>query len=351
MKRVGVIGSGNWGTTIARVISENVVNQEDFEDTVKMWVYDELVNGESLVKIINSKHENVKYLPGYKLPENLIAVPDLVEVSEWADFLVFVVPHQFAKNILETMEGHVKKTAVAISLTKGISFKNGEIELLTDMIGRTLNIKVGALMGANIANDIASRDYCESTLSFPDCAIAQDWARIIQTDYFRIATTSDITGSEVFGTLKNIVALAGGIVDGLGKGQSTKAAILRQGTMEILKFAKWAFPDRKVELQTMMESCGIGDIIASSYGGRNRKCGEHFAKTGMSFAECEKILLNGQKLQGTLSAGDVYTYLKRKNALSEFPFLTTVYLIVKEKVQANQIFRTNGPHLTIMVDQ
>ena len=97
----------------------------------------------------------------------------------------------------------------------------------------------------------------------------------------------------------------------------------------------------------MMASCGFGDIVASSYGGRNRLCAEYFAKTGIPFHECEAKLLNGQKLQGTLSAGDVYKLLKMRGALKDFPFFTTMYLIVLQKVKPDQIFHPVGPHLDI----
>ena len=167
MKRVGVIGSGNWGTTAARLIAENVQRLDDFDDTVKMWVFDEKVHGESLVKIINTAHENVKYLPGYSLPETLVAYPNVLDVVKTCNYLVFVFPHQFLESTLKEIEGHLVKGAVGLSLIKGVTFHDGEIELVPDTIERVLNIKCGGLMGANIANDIASKDYCETTVCFP----------------------------------------------------------------------------------------------------------------------------------------------------------------------------------------
>ena len=347
MKRVGIIGSGNWGTTIARVIAENLQTQDDFDKTVKMWVFDEIVDGQSLIKIINEKHENVKYLPGYKLPETIIATGDIGEVSRESDYLIFVIPHQFIHETVRDMVGLVKPTAVGISLVKGIAFNEDKIELVTDEIERLLHIRCGSLMGANIANDIAAKEYCESTLAFPDEEVAKVWLRILSCYYFHVEVIADIVGQQVCGTLKNIVALAGGLVDGLGFGQSTKAAILRQGFVETFEFAKFAFPGRGVDVSTMMASCGFGDIVASSYGGRNRLCAEYFAKTGIPFHECEAKLLNGQKLQGTLSAGDVYKLLKMRGALKDFPFFTTMYLIVLQKVKPDQIFHPVGPHLDI----
>jgi glycerol-3-phosphate dehydrogenase (NAD+) len=345
MKSVGIIGSGNWGTTIARVIAENVDKQPDFDKTVRMWVFDEQVNGESLVNIINAKHENVKYLPGFPLPESIVAIPDVAEVTAKSNLLVFVIPHQFLAGTLKGMIGHVQPGTAAITLIKGVTFLGDRIELVSDTIEKSLSIKCGGLMGANIATDIAARDYCESTLSYPDPDVCAIWHRALESPYFHVETISDVVGLQVFGTLKNVIAMAGGLVDGLGYGQSTKAAILRQGLVEMYKFAKWAFPDRGVSLETILSSCGFGDVVASSYGGRNRKCAEAFAKTGKTFAELEAEMLNGQKLAGIVSAEEVYHLLKTKNARSEFPFFTTVWLICIKKVPVKQILQATGPHL------
>merc|ERR1712012_1325133 len=86
-KRVCIVGSGNWGSVIAKMVGNNVAQNSKFDRRVPMWVYEEMVNGQKLTEIINTQHENVKYLAGYKLPENVIAVPDLVEAARDADFL------------------------------------------------------------------------------------------------------------------------------------------------------------------------------------------------------------------------------------------------------------------------
>lgn len=351
MKRVGVIGSGNWGTTAARLIAENVQRLDDFDNTVKMWVFDEKVHGESLVKIINTAHENVKYLPGYPLPETLVAYPDIHDVLKTCNYLVFVFPHQFLDSTLKDMVGHIREGAVGISLIKGVSFHDGEIELVTDTIERVLNIKCGGLMGANIANDIANRDYCETTVAFPsDENVAKDWYRVFNCDHFQVRIIDDLVCQQLCGTLKNIVATAGGLVDGMGYGQSTKAAILRRGFVECYEFAKWYFPNRGVKIETMMESCGFGDIVASSYGGRNRKCAEYFVKTGKTFAECEADLLNGQKLQGVLAAAEVYKVLKKRGAIKQFPLTATIHLVDLMKCPPQAIFRPTGKHLDLDVE-
>ena len=129
-----------------------------------MWVYEELIDGKRLSQIINTQHENVKYLPGIKLPENVTAVPDLIEATRDADILVFVLPHQFLIKICEQMKGQVKQGAFAISLIKGMCSSDDDFQLMSTIINKTLNIDVSVLMGANIANDVANEQFSETTI-------------------------------------------------------------------------------------------------------------------------------------------------------------------------------------------
>jgi len=118
-KKVAIIGSGNWGSAIARIVGVTTQENTDvFSTDVRMWVYEEEVEGGKLSEIINTRHENVKYLPGKKLPENVRAVTDLLKTCDDADILIFVVPHQFVHRICDQLKGTLKKGAIAISLIK-----------------------------------------------------------------------------------------------------------------------------------------------------------------------------------------------------------------------------------------
>ena len=149
----------------------------------------------------------------------------------------------------------------------------------------------------------------------------------------------DVCGAEACGALKNIVALGAGFVDGLNLGGNTKAALCRIGLIEMRKFCSMFFEG--VEQSTFLESCGVADLITTCYGGRNRKCAEAFAKrrvvemkSTLDAESCSKLwntieseLLNGQKLQGTLAAKEVYNLLKARNLLQEFPLMNVIYEI------------------------
>ncbi|KAI8374398.1 glycerol-3-phosphate dehydrogenase [NAD+] [Radiomyces spectabilis] len=339
VENVCIIGSGNWGSAVAKIIGNNVLNHTDsFEKTVRQWVFEEQVNGENLTDIINREHENVKYLKGVKLPENIVAVPDVVEACKGATLVVFVVPHQFVRGVCEKMKGHLAPNARAISLIKGLEITSSGVRLFSEEISRILDIPCAALSGANIADEVAREKFCESTIGCPSVEDGVLFHRLFDTAYFRINVIQDHVGVQLCGALKNVVAVGAGFSDGLGYGSNTKAAIIRRGLMEIRKFGQTFFGDA-VRNETFFESCGTADLITTCFGGRNRKVAEAFVLTGKPIATLEAELLNGQKLQGTLTAQEVHEFLSARNMESEFPLFQTVYRIVYEGQSPDLIIR------------
>ncbi|RXM95881.1 Glycerol-3-phosphate dehydrogenase [NAD(+)], cytoplasmic [Acipenser ruthenus] len=163
-KKVCIVGSGNWGSAIAKIVGVNAAALDKFDKTVRMWVFEEMVNGRKLTEIINTDHENVKYLPGHKLPPNVVAVPDVVDAAKDADILVFVIPHQFIGRLCDTLKDSVKKDAIGISLIKGVDEGPEGLKLISAIIREKLGIAVSVLMGANIANEVAEEKFCETTI-------------------------------------------------------------------------------------------------------------------------------------------------------------------------------------------
>lgn len=180
-----------------------------------MWVYEEDIDGEKLSQIINTKHENVKYLPGIKLPENILAVTDLIEACADATLVIFVTPHQFIESICYQIKNAISPNARGISLMKGVETGPDGMILLSKRIEDLLKIDMSVLMGANIANEVAKEQFCESTLGYKNKESALIWKKLFNTNYFRVNCIDDIEGVELCGALKNIVALAAGFCDGL----------------------------------------------------------------------------------------------------------------------------------------
>jgi len=340
MKNIGIIGSGNWGSAIAKLLGENVQKGTAYSKTVNMWVYEEQVNGRNLSEIINTEHENVKYLPGTKLPENVKAVTSLEDVTKASDVLVFVIPHEFLEKTLKTMQKSVKKGAVAVSLIKGGSFDNGKFVLLSQMIEKALSAKVCTLMGANIASDVAKESLSECTLEYKEKAVGEDLARLFSSKYFRVAAVEGRGQAEACGFLKNVVALGCGIVSGRGSGPNTVAAVIRNGFLEIVKFCD-IFVEKtstdKLFSKIFLESCGVADIIVSCTSGRNFKFSHQAATQNKTIPEIEKTEMNGQKLQGYSTATSLSVFLEETKKEKDFPLLYAISKTAQQNLSSKEI--------------
>jgi len=370
-EKVCIVGSGNWGSAIATLVGRNCERLQNCDSQVNMWVFEEMIEIEEgsmmkLTDIINSRHENTKYLPGIRLPSNVVAVPDLAEACEGATLLIFVLPHQFLPRLLPTIRAAAHPSCRGVSLIKGLDFDADTKSPV--LISKTIeaamgpDFQCGVLMGANVADEVAAGQMCESTLASDFGSPADELTRLVfdSPPNFHVQHISDVAGAEACGALKNVVALGAGFVDGIeGLGSNTKAALLRVGLREMSKFCHLFFDG--IENDTFTQSCGMADLITTCYAGRNRKCAEAFARAraasviGMceekkeeessqsgydeidfacEDAKCERKwlqieanLLNGQKLQGTLTSKEVYTILESRGLLNGFPLFKTIYQI------------------------
>lgn len=350
--KVTVVGSGNWGSVAAKLIASNTLKLSSFHDEVRMWVFEEILpSGEKLSEVINQNNENVKYLPGIKLGKNVVADPDLEHAVKDATMLVFVTPHQFMEGICKRLVGKIRGGAEAISLIKGMEVKMEGPCMISTLITDLLGINCCVLMGANIANEIAVEKFSEATVGYRENRdIAERWIRLFSTPYFMVSAVQDVEGVELCGTLKNVVAIAAGFVDGLEMGNNTKAAIMRIGLREMKAFSKLLFSS--VRDSTFFESCGIADLITTCLGGRNRKVAEAFARNGgkRSFDELEAEMLQGQKLQGVSTAREVYEVLSHRGWLELFPLFTAVHEISTGRLPPSAIveYSEHTPRLNLL---
>lgn len=375
-EKVALIGSGNWGSAIATKIGKNVLENDMFDKEVQMWVFEEYVKQEEgkwvrpargakppegktwvdegyepLTEVINRLHENVIYLPGIPLPKSIIAQPDIKKAVTGATMMVFVIPHNFLAPIVPKMEGAFAPGAVGISLIKGIEFKDSKPILISDLLAAEMakaegapKVDMSVLMGANVANEVAKGDFAEATVGCTDLEIGKKWVSCFNTSDFKVDPVTDVAGAELCGALKNVVALGAGFVDGMGLGNNSKAAIIRIGMMEMKKFIQNNYP--KVRDSTFFESCGVADLIVTCYGGRNRKCAEAFVRAAgtKTFEQIERELLDGQKIQGTGTAQEVMTILRKDGTEKDYPLLTSIYKISFENAPVESMLDTLGAY-------
>jgi len=345
-KTIALVGSGNWGSAMACHVGEKVrkLNGE-YNERILMWCKEEtLENGKKLTEVINKEHENVKYLPHQKIPENVIAIPDLTEAVKDADILIFVVPHQFAKETCEQLQGKIKKDAFALTLIKGfdVDEKTNEIILVSELIKNILNIPSLSLMGANIANEVAEKVFCEATVGSRNDKHSEIIRQLIDAPHFRLRFFPDVEIIEMLGAIKNVISMLAGVAEGLKAGFNTRAAVLRLGFREMINFCRLYKQESTPDIY--LESCGIADLIASSLGGRNYNGAKKMAETNKSLKDIEKEDLNGQSLQGPGTAKEVYRYLQTKNLLDQYPLFRDAHLICEQKIQPKIFLETLCKH-------
>merc|ERR1712217_207357 len=224
-----------------------------------------------------------------------------------------------------------KAGAVAVSLIKGgLELEGGKLGLCSDSLRKLLGHEVGVLMGANVANEVAAGEFCEATLGLKEKTHQDVLRKLFDCQSFRVNAVNDVPGVELCGALKNVVALGAGFCDGLDYGGNTKAALIRIGLQEMKKFIRHFYPE--VKDSTFLESCGVADLITTCFGGRNRKCAEAFvrARGQKDWEDIEKELLGGQKLQGTLTAQEIWPVMQKHNLCEKLPLLTRIYKIAFE---------------------
>ncbi|MFH1538827.1 MAG: glycerol-3-phosphate dehydrogenase (NAD(+)) [bacterium] len=361
-KKIAVIGSGNWGSAIARHVARNIASsgklQRDYARQVDMWVLEEILkDGRKLTEAINTDHVNVKYLPQASLPANLVAKPDIEDAVAGASILILVPPHQFvrgvSRRIAKAMTPRQKREIICVSLAKGIEFdaKKKVIRRMTQVFQDETGVRdsqLAALSGANIANEVAADMFAETTIASPRADVREELHRLFHTDNFVVELSSDIAGVELGGALKNIVAVAAGVVDGLGYGNNTKAAIIKAGLQEMIEFGSYGELGHLSEKNSFLSSAGVGDLITTCFGGRNRMFGEQLGRLWkndpekakkISLERLEEELLHGQKVQGVDTAKEVHAVLKSFGLLDEFPLFVSVYNVCFRRKDPRRMYR------------
>ena len=316
--KVGLLGGGSWGTTVASVVSRNA--------PITLWARDaETVEG------INSVGENRKYLPGIKLPAALRATNDMAAVVAAADVLVMGVPSHSFRGVLEEARNHLRPWVPVISLTKGLELATGK--RMTELIEEILpGHPVGVLTGPNLAREIMAGQAAASVLSMEDEIVVRALQPVFHSGLFRVYTNTDLLGCELGGALKNIIAIAVGMGDGLGAGDNTRAGLMTRGLAEITRLGV-AMGGRP---ETFAGLTGMGDLIATCTSplSRNRHVGVELGK-GRPIAD----IIAGMNMvaEGVKSAPTVMALADRYDIA--MPIARDVFDVTQGKRDAQEVFR------------
>jgi glycerol-3-phosphate dehydrogenase (NAD(P)+) len=267
--KVGVIGGGAWGTALASHCVRVGL-------PVRLWIREPEV-----AAAVNERHENVAYLPGVLLPPELGASSRLDEVLEGADTVLVVVPSEFARGIYRKLGSLLPDGAVVVSATKGI--ETDSLRRMSEVAAEEVPAHpLAVLSGPSFALEVARALPTAVVVASADHDVAQGVQRGIASRTFRVYSSEDVVGVELAGALKNVIAIAAGIVDGLGYGHNTVAALITRGLAEITRLAG-ALGARP---ETLAGLAGMGDLVLTCTGAlsRNRHVGQGLGR-GLSLAE------------------------------------------------------------------
>lgn len=308
VKKIGVIGAGVWGTglslTAARAGCE-----------VLAWAMEEEV-----VHSINETHVNKMYMPEIPLPDTIHATTNIKEVMAFADVILVTSAAQYTRSVIETIKNDVRPETILVLCAKGIEVTTGS--LLSEVVKEILpDTKVVILSGPGFAYEVARQKPTAVTLACEDLETAQNLVEFIGTKYFRPYSTNDIISPQIGGSVKNVMAIASGIVEGAGLGDNARAALITRGLTEMIRLSKalGGYP------QTMMGMSGLGDLVltANATQSRNFSFGYEVGKAG---AAAEVLAHNKKTVEGILTTTAV---LKRAKALGiDMPICETVQAVL-----------------------
>jgi glycerol-3-phosphate dehydrogenase (NAD(P)+) len=285
MSRIAIIGAGAWGTGLAIVLGRKGTH------SVRLWAHET-----DVCESISARHINERFLPGRVIPDSVAATNDLAAALDSAEIIVSVMPSQHCRGLFERMRPLISPQTLIVSATKGL--EEGSLQRMSEVIAEVLtpnpsftanpsevalplthsvrqggdaSFAIGALSGPSFASEVARGDPTAITIASRDAALLRTVQQEFSDPRFRVYTNSDIVGVELGGSLKNIIAIAAGVCDGLGLGHNSIAALITRGLAEMTRLVI-ACGGRA---ETMAGLAGLGDLVLTCTGGlsRNRSVG------------------------------------------------------------------------------
>ena len=308
--KIAVIGDGGWGTTLSLLLHEkryDVVLWGAFPDYVKE---------------LKAKRMNRKYLPGIPIPKNLKITSNLDEAIDNAEAVILAVPSQFMRSICQKIADNGFPDAIFVSGAKGI--ENETLMRMSEVIYEVLgDVNLAVISGPNLSLEVAKKMPSAATVSSKNIETARKVQNIFMTDHLRIYTNTDMIGVELGGALKNIIAIAAGIVDGLGMGTNTKSALLTRGLVEITRLGV----AMGAKAKTFSGLSGLGDLATTCFSSlsRNHNFGYRIGK-----GESVDAILKSTEMviEGVKTSKSAYDLSLKYNV--EMPIITEVYKVIYE---------------------
>ncbi|MGD2101632.1 MAG: NAD(P)H-dependent glycerol-3-phosphate dehydrogenase [Acidimicrobiia bacterium] len=265
MDKIAVIGAGSWGTTVASMAAKRLATS--------LWA-----RRGDLAGVINETHVNQDYLPDLELPGSLVASTDLSDVASDADAVVMAVPSHGFRRVFSELAGLIEPTVPVVSLTKGI--EQGTLARMTEIVAAESpnrdRSRVGVMTGPNLASEIIAGQPTATVIAMQNQDVAETLQQLFMGPTFRVYTNDDVVGCELGGALKNVMAIASGMSDGLGFGDNTRATLVTRALAELTRLGV-ALGGRP---ETFAGLAGMGDLIATciSEKSRNHRVGVGLAQ-------------------------------------------------------------------------
>lgn len=319
MENITVLGAGSWGTSIATILADNGLE-------VKLWVYEK-----ELVDMIKAKRENPIYLPGIPLSEKIIPLGDIGEACRNTNIIISVIPSQYVRSVLNQAKEFVEPDTIFVSASKGIENKTllTISQIFSQVFAERNDIRVTVLGGPTFAREVSKKLPTVTVLATQDVLIGKSIQKILSNKYFRVYTNHDLIGVELGGAIKNVIAIAAGIIAGLECGHNTLAALITRGIAEMSRLGV----AMGAKLLTFAGLAGIGDLVLTCTGdlSRNRSVGIKIAK-GMKLEE----ILKDMKMvaEGIKTAESVVGVAKKYDV--EMPICEKVYEILFKNKEPRQ---------------
>ena len=315
MSYITVIGAGSWGTALAILLAK-----KDYD--VTLWAYER-----DVAEYMQENRVNKVFLPDIELPDNLKITNNLSDCVPNARYIVCVVPTQFVRRVFEPVYGMMRDDAVIVSASKGI--EKGSLKTVSEIIEEKTKNKIAVLSGPSFAKEVVQELPTAVTLATEDHHGSYILQEILNTEYFRVYTHHDIKGVEIGGALKNVIAIASGICEGLSLGKNARAALITRGIAEILRLGLKMGADQ----QTFSGLSGIGDLIltCTSTMSRNYTVGK---KLGEGMRLSEIISSTKSIAEGVETSVSAWELAKMMSV--EMPIVEQVYNVLHKDRNAKE---------------